>query len=289
MPRKGAFKRCVESVSARGGVSDPRAVCAASIAGKRGRTRGRVNSMFGDLDSKVRQRKYKQQPAYQAGRKIGLQDRRAGRDPKGDRWLYDEAERRWPGGGVLLQNVFRDGYNSEYFKKNAGRKELQELATTAVKAKIAPWSLVGNPKKVKGSTYVVWSGDSSRFFSNIDQALKYINGLKRSGSFDGQKIEKIESNPHKRTRKNHHNEAAAVDAYRDFHGREPEEIIEFETRSSLSGAHRGDWRVDLDQDQDSCGPGVRWPGSHGQELRRRDADAASIEDSACTWRAGISR
>jgi hypothetical protein len=44
MPRKGAFKRCIESVQSRGGVSDPRAVCAASIAAKRGRTAGRVNA-----------------------------------------------------------------------------------------------------------------------------------------------------------------------------------------------------------------------------------------------------
>ena len=44
MPGKGAFSRCVESVSSRGGVSDPRAVCAHSIGQKRGRTRGRVNT-----------------------------------------------------------------------------------------------------------------------------------------------------------------------------------------------------------------------------------------------------
>ena len=44
MPGKNAFARCVESVASRGGVDDPRAVCAKSIAGKRGRTRGRVNA-----------------------------------------------------------------------------------------------------------------------------------------------------------------------------------------------------------------------------------------------------
>ena len=164
MPRKGAFKRCVESVGERGGVSDPRAVCAASIAGKRGRTRGRVN----------------------AGK-----------------------------------------------TRRPGTKDLQDLATTAVKAKLAPWALVGNPKKVKGPQYVVRSGDSTRFFSNIDQALKYINGLKRAGTFDGERIEKFATNP--RSRKNHHNEPAAIEAYKDFHGREPEELLEFETKTHYPG------------------------------------------------------
>jgi len=52
MPGKGAFKRCVEDVTRKGGVDDPRAVCAASIGAKRGRTRGRVNARglhIGDL------------------------------------------------------------------------------------------------------------------------------------------------------------------------------------------------------------------------------------------------
>lgn len=42
-PRKGAFERCVKSVEKRGGVDDPKAVCAAAISKKRGRTKGRVN------------------------------------------------------------------------------------------------------------------------------------------------------------------------------------------------------------------------------------------------------
>ena len=54
MPGKGKFARCVESVSGRGGVSDPRAVCAKSIAGKRGRTRGRVNAKGTRLTAKER-------------------------------------------------------------------------------------------------------------------------------------------------------------------------------------------------------------------------------------------
>ena len=44
---KGRFARCVKEVAAKGGVDDPRAVCAASIARKRGRTHGRVNARGG--------------------------------------------------------------------------------------------------------------------------------------------------------------------------------------------------------------------------------------------------
>jgi len=40
-------------------------------------------------------------------------------------------------------------------------------------------------------------------------------------------------NKNPRTRRNHHNEKAAVEAFRDFHGRDPEEIIEFEREYHL--------------------------------------------------------
>lgn len=122
-------------------------------------------------------------------------------------------------------------------RKNARRpgvKELTQLAGTAAKAEmLGPLALLGNPKKQKGSQYVVRSGDSTRFFSTFDQALKYINGLKRAGTFEGHKIEKLLDNP--RTRRNHHNEPAAIEAYKDFHGREPEELIEGETKYHYPG------------------------------------------------------
>lgn len=120
MPRKGAFSRCVESVSERGGVSDPRAVCAASIGAKRGRTRGRVNAK-------------------------GIKAARPGK------------------------------YTA---------KDLVGIGKKAVQAKLAPWTLLNKGKKKK------------------------------------------RKNP---------NEGAAVEAYKSFHGRSPEELIEFDTVHHFPG------------------------------------------------------
>jgi len=38
-----------------------------------------------------------------------------------------------------------------------------------------------------------------------------------------------------RTRRNHHNDQAAIDAFREFHGHDPEELIEFETKTHYPG------------------------------------------------------
>jgi hypothetical protein len=81
-----------------------------------------------------------------------------------------------------------------------------------------PAVLLANPKKKVGSSWVVRSGDGTRFFSTFGQALKHINALKRSGTFDGERIEEFKRNP---------GTDAAAAAYREFHGREPEERIEF--------------------------------------------------------------
>ena len=48
-PGTGRFERCVKDVSRRGDVDDPKAVCASSLAGKYGRTHGRVNASDFDL------------------------------------------------------------------------------------------------------------------------------------------------------------------------------------------------------------------------------------------------
>ena len=68
-------------------------------------------------------------------------------------------------------------------QRRPGVKDLKDAAMAGIKAKLAPWTLLSNP----------------------------------------------------RSRKNHHNEKAAVDAFREFHGREPEELIEFESVHHFPG------------------------------------------------------
>ena len=160
MPRKGAFERCVESVSSRGGVSDPRAVCASSIARKRGRTRGRVN-----------------------------------------------------------------------VKPTANERALIAAGKRLALAKAAPAAvLLGN--KGKKPSWIVRAGNDYRVFYSAAAATKYENDLKRQGIDSTTEKIQPQQNP---SRRNHHNDQAAIDAYRDFHGEEPKEIIEFETVHHFPG------------------------------------------------------
>jgi hypothetical protein len=63
-----------------------------------------------------RKRAYREKPVYQAGRKLGLRDRRSGAEAKSNWWLDEETQRQFPGAGRLDEIAFTHGYNFEYFK-----------------------------------------------------------------------------------------------------------------------------------------------------------------------------
>lgn len=157
MPGKGAFKRCVDKVS-RKGVDDPAAVCAASIARKRGRTRGRVNGQTAN-----------ERALIAAGKKMAA-------------------------------------------------------------AKLAPVAVMLNPPK---HFYTAVERGRKVYYhdANIGRRLvKYPTEeaklLIETGQAD-ERPKKARQNPG--TRRNHHNDQAAIDAFRDFHGEDPQEIIEFDS------------------------------------------------------------
>lgn len=261
MPDKGKFKRCVESVSERGGVSDPRAVCAASIAAKRGRTRGRVN-----LRGRQRWGIYER---MHDGRdlplRIGFATEEAASEFLGKK--QDQGEYSY------LHAIIRP-YESAKRRRTRGRvnagkarhpgvSDLKDMAATAVKAKIAgPLVLLGNPSysdspdmevraKVKEGkhAYSAWAYYPSLLDFN-DRLRELVEDSRLRGrryqwkidrkeggkwrhfDFDTGRIRGGRSNP---TRRNHHNEPAAIEAYKDFHGREPDELIEGETKYHYPG------------------------------------------------------
>jgi hypothetical protein len=137
MPGQGAFARCVESVSERGGVDDPAAVCAASIAAKRGRTGGRVNpkSRYLVVDP---EKKFKTYPAGSLERARAIASKLAQEHFTGN----IEIRRVTPGGD------WPDVHEEFANKGSYSEKDLFGMAKTALVASHPGLLVLGNPKSL---------------------------------------------------------------------------------------------------------------------------------------------
>ena len=221
MPRKGAFARCVESVSERGGVSDPRAVCASSIARKRGRTRGRVNkrNLFG---SSVTYSPTANKKAFSAGK------------TSGDTGLFGKWYKK---SGYEAKGYDKPPLEREYERGvNAGIDEISERrakkAEAAVK-KAARYVEAGDVGKleslVKGGMTLRQAADSLGIKLNPKPSKAEKTLLQTAGRLallGGGGIPAVLLAGNRGRKKNPGTDAADA-AYREFHGRDAEEIVTF--------------------------------------------------------------
>ena len=150
MPGKGAFARCVKSVSERsGGVDDPRAVCAKAIAGKRGRTKGRVNaSKLSKGDRVFVHSKVVAGREHAVSSETAATHKRYGTVEAIQRKTVDVHFDDSPGSTWIVKK--------QYIRRNPGRshhyteKDLIEIGKAAVKMKVPALALLANPGKKRG-------------------------------------------------------------------------------------------------------------------------------------------
>jgi len=69
-----------------------------------------------------RESEYRQSKIYQAGHLLGIKDRRSKHAHRGDRWLIDEADRRFPDVAPAYRIAFRQGYNFGFEKTSSNPK-----------------------------------------------------------------------------------------------------------------------------------------------------------------------
>ena len=249
MPGKGKFARCVESVASRGGVSDPRAVCAKSIAAKRGRTRGRVNPW-----------------------------------PFGDYYVFQFSDGTWRiapytnhTGPAISWDVLDGVYNSEKDaiaalrsakKRNTPSYALVQAAAGAGESSGREWPKVGKYGRGPTTTsmdkefkdWLAYRANSMPEIQTLTSAQKkqlrgvFFRGIrqgyranpKRYGVKDAAKLARaaargipavyaaeVFTNP--KARKNPHSERAAVERFTEFHGEPPTELIEFDSQHHFPG------------------------------------------------------
>jgi hypothetical protein len=197
MPGKGAFKRCVKSVSRKGSAADPRAVCAASIAAKRGRTKGRVNarySAYGKALKRVIERSFpgKNNAALRAAIRKNI---------------IDASE---PGSYILPSEAVAGIANTTALT-GSGRAALQNIVKF-LESKGNPDAHARNVRGMTKNERALMQAGKRMALAHVAPAAMFLGNKgkkKRKGNPGG--------------------DPAAAQAYKEFHGREADRISRFKS------------------------------------------------------------